>query len=710
MSVKHITLLVPIALLLTHMLVSESFAQTFEDPPLVVENKKTESQRINAATLPPVINSHNQLTRKRSKVVYFEDVAVAVEPQVNMINDIRTKQQPSVVDFEDVVQQDESNIQRKQQKQVQSNDQLLPFDLPPLKQGPIQQSRTSPGTKTSQFSGVPIDVWWSGKVGQLLNQNARQDKITTELLILTALRQSPRIRAISQEPMIREAMITEANAEFDADLFVRTQFDDRTDPVGNTLTTGGAPFLKDNIWSGTAGFRRKLLTGGELELSQQLGFQNSNSRFFVPQDQGTATLSLNYTQPLLRGAGRYYNRSQILIAQTNNGIAWDEYAANLQDELTKIVEAYWNVYHRRCVLIQKQQNVLRGEEILRKLEGRKSLDSLPSQIARARAAVQLRRTELANAYRDVFNAETEIRRLIGMPQRGDEQQVELVPIEFPQHAYQKHSLHNTVALALDKRPEIKKAMRRAKIASTQYDIAKHEVMPQLSLLMSTYVSALDGGTGIERAFQSQFSGSTPGVGMGLEFEVPYQNRAARSRRLQRHLQLIKIKNEVDQTAQLIIADAQIALRRLDSAYQTMMASTAAIKAARADLRQQSRRWESFALVEGDLSEGQTPALLLDQLLDAQQRLTDAELTFVGAELEFKLAEIGMKKATGQLLQFEQITFKRNCENNLPRIDLQKHTHQESHQVPEWFDDRVRTVYPATHQGKTDTDKSPMQDK
>ena len=674
MPTKQLILLTLATLWLAQGMGGFCAAQEFEPPPLVLQNKNNQTHDV-AIDLPPIMNIEDRFSRQRSQVVYFEEVVGQ--------KDIR------------LTQQFQQTLQLQKTQQDDSDNQLLPFDLPPIKPETQPKQQGYHRYQSQGHQQISLDAWWAQQVNHPLNENARQDKITPELLILTALRHSPRIRAISQEPLIREALITEANAEFDADLFVRTQFDDRTDPVGNTLTTGGAPFLKDNIWNGSAGFRRKLLTGGEIEVSQEFGFQNSNSRFFVPQDQGTATLALNYTQPLLRGAGQYYNRSQILIAQTSHGIAWDEYATNLQDELNKVVESYWTVYHRRCVLIQKRNNVQRGEAILRKLEGRKSLDSLPSQIARARAAVQLRQTELANAYRDVFNAETEIRRLIGMPQRGDEHAVELVPVEYPNHSYQKHSLYNTVALALDNRPEIKKAMRRAKIASTQYDIAKHEVMPQLSLLMNTYVSALDGGTGIARAFQSQFDGSTPGVGMGLEFEVPYQNRAARSRRLQRHLQLIKIKNEVDQTAQLVIADAQIALRRLDSAYQTMASSTAAIKAARADLEQQTRRWESFALVEGDISEGQTPALLLDQLLDAQQRLTDAELTFVGAELEFKLAEIGLKKATGQLLKCEQISFERRCDDQLPQIDLQKNTNMQSQQDPGWFEDRKRTYTPAT---------------
>ena len=159
------------------------------------------------------------------------------------------------------------------------------------------------------------------------------------------------------------------------------------------------------------GVRRKTTTGATVELNQRLGFRNSNSAFFNPQDQGTAALSLNVTQPLMRGRGKYFNQSQILIAQAATNASWDTLAIELQDEIQSVVDAYWRLYFDRCVFLQKQMNVKRAQAVLEKLEGRAELDSLPSQIARARSAVLSRNTELANARRDIRNSETDIRRL-----------------------------------------------------------------------------------------------------------------------------------------------------------------------------------------------------------------------------------------------------------------------------------------------------------
>jgi hypothetical protein len=149
-------------------------------------------------------------------------------------------------------------------------------------------------------------AWWSGMVRESMFTMA-SEKITPDFLVFQALQNSPFIQAISRDPLIREQEVTEANAEFDPELFAKTLYDDRIDPVGNTLETS-EPFLKQNIWTGNAGVRRKLQTGADIEIGQKLGFENSNGRFFSPQDQGTATISINVNQPLLRGGGRLYNK------------------------------------------------------------------------------------------------------------------------------------------------------------------------------------------------------------------------------------------------------------------------------------------------------------------------------------------------------------------------------------------------------------------
>ncbi len=515
-------------------------------------------------------------------------------------------------------------------------------------------------------------TWWKSVVANPLDPTMSAQPVDANILVYLALRNSPRIEAISQEPLIRELQVVEADSEFDAVRYVRSQFEDRVDPVGNTLTVGGGEsFLKDNLWSADAGFRRKARNGAAVELNQRLGFQNSNSNFFFPQNQGTATLALNVTQPLLRGRGAYVNQAQILIAQAAGGASWETFQAELQDELLSVISGYWRLYLNRSVYLQKKRNVERGEEVLNRLEGRNGLDSLPNQITRARSSVQTRKTELANALRDVRNAETEIRRLIADTSWMGGSLTELVPAELPQTDFIDLPLEQIVATALAHRPEIREVMNRARIATIQEHVSANDLLPELSLLFGTYVSALRADSGILNAFQDQFGQVKPGYNVGFNFEVPYRNRAARSRLAQRRLQVRVIRAEVAEIAQNVIAESQIALRRVKSAGETLVAAEQAIRAARADREQFEKRWEAFALVEGDLADGQTPTTVLDQLLESHDRLASAELVFVQSEQEMKVAEFALQRAMGTLLMRQNVTASRSVHGDTPQMNLLK---------------------------------------
>jgi outer membrane protein TolC len=529
--------------------------------------------------------------------------------------------------------------------------------------------------ESNGFAGNTFDrglTWWKSRVTQPLDGSSGNQTVDTNSLVYQALKNSPRIQGLSQDPLIRELQVVEADSEFDAVHYVRSQFEDRVDPVGNSLTTGnGEPFLKDNIWSADLGLRKKNRNGASYELNQRLGFQNSNSNFFSPQDQGTATLALNVTQPLLRGRGRYYNQSQILIAQSAGGVAWETFQSDLQDELLSVVSVYWQLYLNRSLYLQKEENVRRGAKILDRLEGRSGLDSLPSQIARARSSVQTRKTELANSRRDVKNTETELRRLVADKNWVANRNIELLPLELPHTQAFDIPLEKVVYTALEHRPEIKQVMRRARIATIQRDVSANELLPELSLLLGTYVSALRGDSDLFNSVQDQFGQVKPGYNVGIQFELPYRNRAARSRHAQRNLQLKKIRYETDEIIQSVIADTQVALNRVNSATETLVAAEEAIRAARTDLDQFERRWESFALVEGDIADGQTPTTILDQLLDSQERLAASELVYVQAEVELKVAEVALQRSMGTLLVTNGVHVNRWLNGDHPGVELDK---------------------------------------
>ena len=142
----------------------------------------------------------------------------------------------------------------------------------------------------------------------------------------------------------------EAQADFDPRAFMESKFVRTSDPVGNVLTTGGPSRFRDHDWDYTAGVRKRTRFGGTLELAQQFGYQDNNSDFFRPRQQGTARLALSFTQPILRGRGRVYNSSLVVLAEIDAGMAWDQLSAQLQEHLLEVTHTYWGLYLGRASL------------------------------------------------------------------------------------------------------------------------------------------------------------------------------------------------------------------------------------------------------------------------------------------------------------------------------------------------------------------------
>ena len=160
--------------------------------------------------------------------------------------------------------------------------------------------------------------------------------------------------------------MAEACSQFDVRSFMETKFVDTSEPVGSTLTTGGPPRYLDQNWTIRRAFASWARRAARLEAAQRFGYEDSNSVFFVPDQQGTARMSLSLTQPLLNGAGRWYNTSAVVLAQIDTAIAGDKFAKDLQNFLLDVQRAYWELYRERVVLLQKRKLFEEGRQIHRR--------------------------------------------------------------------------------------------------------------------------------------------------------------------------------------------------------------------------------------------------------------------------------------------------------------------------------------------------------
>jgi outer membrane protein TolC len=366
----------------------------------------------------------------------------------------------------------------------------------------------------------------------------------------------------------------------------------------------------------------------------------------------------------LRGKGKVYNSSLIVLAQIDKNIAWHQFSRELQDHLVEVANGYWELYLQRAVLLQRERHFARATAILQELETRGDIDTARSQIVRAQSAVAARRSDLARARAAVRNAQVQLRALVNMPElEGPE--LELVPNEQPNPQFINVSLDDALVTALENRPEIDEAMQQLKSARVQVSVAQHELLPVLDVVTETYVSGLRNGTNVGDAWVDQFSVGEPSYSLGLEMEVPLQNRAARARHRRKRLQLQWIVSRYQDTLATLTAEVEIVVRDIHTAYTEMIGKYHAMKATQAELDYLTARWQ---LLPGD---DRSASFLLEDLLNIQDRLVGHEFELARAQVAYTQALVDLKRATGTLLDAEEVTTSRACECGIPQLYLSK---------------------------------------
>ncbi|MEO1983204.1 MAG: TolC family protein [Fuerstiella sp.] len=487
--------------------------------------------------------------------------------------------------------------------------------------------------------------WWDATVRQSTGLAKTSMDVDVSGLLQDAMLYSPQVIAIQTEPEVQYRVVTQEAAKFDWTAFLETTYDNLNDPIGNTLTTAnGATRLLTRKIVGSGGVRQRNLHGGEFRIASTIGDENQNSSFFVPNNQGTARLELSYRQPLLDGAGRAYNESEIVLARIQANGSEDEVVDALQAHLIKVTEAYWTLYRARAEFLQRQKLFASAHEVLRTLEGRNQVDTIPRQILRAKAAVARSQTGIQRTVARVRDAEAQLRLSVNSPGMLNGGPTELTPVEAPGMVTETADLRDVLQTALVNRPDISEAIRKMRASGVRLGVSRRELLPRLDFLVESYVADLTGGSNVGRSYRDMYTDNRPGFTVGLEFEIPLGNRAAQAKYEQRQWELKRSVNVFRATVEKSLTDVEIANREVATAFSEMQSRFQAMSAAENETAYLRDRFEVLPMVEDSAT------LLLEDLLDSFERLADEESGFVQALVDHAVAIVKLKKEIGILLR------------------------------------------------------------
>lgn len=494
--------------------------------------------------------------------------------------------------------------------------------------------------------------WWEDTVMNPMNTQADAFEAELSNLYLRALENSTQIRVFRDIPLIRETAILEAEGDFDPVLFMEAEFRDTDEPVGSTLRTGGPDRFKEQQLAFTAGLRKKVLTGGEIELSQRLATQQNNSVFFLPDDQALTRMRLSFTQPLLRGAGIGYNRSTVAIAKIDHSVAGDELHRQIEAHLLEIAQSYWSLYQERAHYQIGKRLVSRSAVLLDQMQGRRGVDALEVQIATARSAHAQRRAELVRTAKAIRNAEARLVTLINDPDLSFAIDFELVPKLAPLAARETIDLAEASRQALSNRPEIDQAMKQLRAGMLRARISENEMLPELNLIAGLELNGLEGRDQVGNSFSNQFDDGDPSYFVGLRMNYAIGNREAKARYQRRRIEVRQLTNQLRTTINTMQLETQVSVRESHASKRELASRFIAMQTAGEELKTLEARRDV------ETARGQNGSDFIARLLSAQEDLADAEKAFVSAQTSYSLSMVNLDRAMGLLLQSEGIDIER----------------------------------------------------
>src|SRR6185436_9226184 len=191
-----------------------------------------------------------------------------------------------------------------------------------------------------------------GRVGVDMD---RQKPLSLREALAMALDNNKDIEVARHNVKIAEFDLTAAHGAYDPRFTSTAYYERIKSPISSFLTGGANGATTTSDYTGTArveGLTPRL--GGSYRLDFSSVRFTSNNQFTALSPQYPTALTLNYTQPLVRGLRFENNRRQIQIAKKNLPLTDAQFRQRAIETITSVQRAYWDlVFALRNLQVQR---------------------------------------------------------------------------------------------------------------------------------------------------------------------------------------------------------------------------------------------------------------------------------------------------------------------------------------------------------------------
>ncbi len=468
--------------------------------------------------------------------------------------------------------------------------------------------------------------------------------------------------------------IEAALSAFDAQLFAFGKWQNNDRRFNNRFFGGGANAFKQDTHDYVLQLSKRTATGAELSIRNVIDYDANNATGNLTPSAWQAQLHAEARQPLLQGGGVTFNRiagpgakpgvyNGVLIAKVNTDMSNAKFELNVRDYISNVTNAYWDLYFSYRDLDAKRAAYERSRRTWQSYEAQKSANRasgasealareqfyrFEAELQDAIAGILSQRTQNQNSsaggtfagVSGVQAAERRLRLLIGMPISDG---ALLRPNDEPSTAPLVFDWPSISAEAIRLRTELKQQRLLVKRRELEVLAAKNFLMPQLDLVSVYRIRGLARNlAGNDSAYGELGTFDFQEYEASLELKLPVGFRQGHLAVRHAKIQLAREKAVLQAQEHQIIHDLTAVVAECDRAFTQMQTNLNRYLAASDALATQQANREAGMPVN------------LEQLLDAQRRVSESQSRYYQSLAEYTLAAKNVQFEKGTLLENTRI--------------------------------------------------------
>jgi len=479
-------------------------------------------------------------------------------------------------------------------------------------------------------------------------------KLTLKDSLIIALNSNYDIRIAKMDPTIKEKDIKVAKSEFDPLLSVTGESEDSEEASNSGVLVGvggSATDFRQDTNSLNASLKTLIATGAtvtlDFDVSQQ--FVDPVSAFTLNNPVAESEVTAKITQPLLRNAGIFYNRSDIYIARNDKKRSILELKETAIEVINTAQKAYWELVKSIEELRVRRKSLERAKDLLKKNEIQVKVGTLaPIELLVAEEGVSSQLEGVLVAENDIKDREDDLKQVMNLSDNTLLSDVSIIPLDRASFQVQNIQLQESIETALENRPEVFEQGLDIENARIKVMQQKNQLLPKLDFEAGIRYQGLAGnkGNAIDRAlsqdFQSEF--------YTITFEVPLGNREARSNYSKAKLEERQTVFNTRKIRQKIVVEIVVEVRK---AVRQIKTNAERIKASK---KAKELSHERLVAEEKKFKVGRSTSL---EVIRAQENLAVSEGRATNALVDYQISLGDLDAVLGTILENNNIIIEDN---------------------------------------------------